>query len=248
MKKWSCTVCGYVYQPEQGDPDNGVRAGTAFEELPDGWVCPVCGVGKELFEPVDEETGEEAGEESGDKIGKEAPAGRDRKPGGAVDVPVGQKDPKAMQSAVFKISYGLFIVTSLKGDKINGQCANTVFQITSDPVRIAFGINKANLTHEYITASGVAGVTVLGEDGHDLVRRFGYSSGRDKDKFAGVEYVRGNTGVPIVKGGIAFLELKVLPDKSIDLGTHTLFVADLVDGAVVEDREPMTYAYFRRTK
>lgn len=54
MKKYRCVVCEYVYDPEMGDPDNGIAPGTAFEALPDGWVCPVCGEGKEAFEPVDE--------------------------------------------------------------------------------------------------------------------------------------------------------------------------------------------------
>lgn len=53
MKKWNCTACGYVYDPAVGDPDNGVPVGTAFEDIPDGWVCPECGVGKDMFEPAD---------------------------------------------------------------------------------------------------------------------------------------------------------------------------------------------------
>lgn len=52
MKKFTCTVCGYVYDPETGDPDNGVAAGTAFESIPDTWVCPLCGAGKDVFEPA----------------------------------------------------------------------------------------------------------------------------------------------------------------------------------------------------
>ena len=54
MKKYLCTACGYVYDPEKGDPENGIPAGTAFEHLPDDWVCPLCGLGKEVFEPVEE--------------------------------------------------------------------------------------------------------------------------------------------------------------------------------------------------
>lgn len=219
MKKWRCTVCGYIHEGDT-PPD----------------VCPVCGVGPEFFELVEE-----------DKISPPPRAG-EAETKKAVPVTNGQQDPKSMQSALFKISYGLFIVTSVKGEKINGQCANTVFQITSDPMRVALGINKSNLTYEFIQESGLVGITVLGENGHDLVRRFGYSTGRDKDKFAGLEYSQGTTGVPIVSGGIAYLEGKILRDKSIDVGTHYLFVADVVNGAVVEDKDPMTYAYFRKTK
>jgi len=238
VKKWRCSVCGYVYDPAAGDPDNGVPGGTAFEDVSETWVCPVCGVGKDLFEPVN---GDES--EAGNTGGQPAAAGADRPV-----AEMGKNDPKAMQSALFKISYGLFVVTSVKGDRVNGQAANTVFQVTSDPMRIALGINKANLTHEFITESGVVGITILGEDGHDLVRRFGYSSGRDKDKFAGLEYVRGATGVPLVTGGIAFIEGRILRDQTVDVGTHTLFVAEVVEGAVIKDTEPMTYTYFRKTK
>lgn len=202
MKKWRCTVCGYIHEGDT-PPD----------------TCPVCGVGPEFFEAVEESAAKQD-----------------------------NQDLDAIKSAIFKISYGLFIVTSFKGEQINGQAANTVFQITSDPISIAIGVNKSNLTHEYIKASGMVGVTILGEDGHDLVRRFGYSSGRDRNKFEGLEYMKTGAGVPIVKGGIAFLEGKVLNDKSVDMGTHTLFIAEVVNGAVTEDRDPMTYAYFRKTK
>lgn len=218
MKKWRCTVCGYIH--EGPNPPE---------------VCPLCGVGPEFFEPVHEE---------GDVSSvNESPVNKTEIP-----ITVGEKDPKKIQAATFKISYGLFIVTSVKGEKINGQCANTVFQITSDPVRIALGINRKNLTHEFIEESGVIGVTVLGEDGHDLVRRFGYVSGREKDKFEGIEYVTTSSGIPIVKGGIAYLEGKIIKDMSVNVGTHTLFVAEITDGAVFEDREAMTYSYFRKTK
>jgi len=54
MKKWECTVCGYVYDPAVGDPDSGIAPGTSFEDLPDDWVCPDCGAGKDMFEPLEE--------------------------------------------------------------------------------------------------------------------------------------------------------------------------------------------------
>lgn len=208
MKKWRCKICGYIHEGEN-PPD----------------VCPVCGVGPEEFELVEE----------GAPADKAAPAEK--------AAPKGQAG-----TAVFKLTYGLFIVTSVKGDKINGQTANTVFQVTSDPLQVAIGINKGNLTHEYIMDSGIIGVSILGQDGHDLVRRFGYKSGREQDKFAGLTYSLGVTGAPLVGGAIAYLECRVNRERSVDVGTHTLFVAEVVDGEVREDREPMTYAYFRLTK
>lgn len=159
------------------------------------------------------------------------------------DAPKGQAG-----TAVFKLTYGLFIVTSVKDGKLNGQACNTVFQVTSEPPQVAIGINKNNLTHEYITDSGIIGVSILGQDGHDLVRRFGYRSGRELDKFAGIKHSFGVTGAPLVDGAIAYLECRLNRERSVDVGTHTLFVAEVLDGEVREDREPMTYAYFRQTK
>jgi len=216
MKKWRCTVCGYIHEGD-APPD----------------ACPVCGVGPEFFEPVEDEPAKPAPQGGGTGDNTEPVAG------------TGNPLEDAKQ-ALFKISYGLFIVTAAHDGKVNGQAANTVFQITSDPMRVALGINKHNLTHEFIEKSGALAVTILGQDGHDLVRRFGYRSGREQDKFAGLDYTAGTTGAPIVSGGIAYLEGRVF--NSMDVGTHTLYVIDVVAGRVLRDAEPMTYAYFRATK
>jgi flavin reductase (DIM6/NTAB) family NADH-FMN oxidoreductase RutF/rubredoxin len=192
------------------------------ENPPD--ICPVCGVDSSFFELVTEEES---------KVEKPAPVA-------SADIPHGVKP------ALFKISYGLYIVTSLDGDKINGQCCNTFFQITSDPARVAVGINKSNYTHQFIENSGKVGIGILGQTGHDLVRNFGYRSGRDSNKFEGISYTKGETGVPIITDCIAFLEGQVV-DK-MDCGTHTLFLIDVLSGDLHSDAEPMTYAYFRQTK
>jgi flavin reductase (DIM6/NTAB) family NADH-FMN oxidoreductase RutF/rubredoxin len=228
MSTWVCNLCGYVYNPQEGDANAGIPAGTSFEDLPADWVCPMCGVGKDSFSEQ-KEVGPAADQASA--------------PVAALNLQPG------IEPAIFKISYGLFVVTSIKGDQINGQCANTVFQITSNPFQIALGINKGNLTHEYIHASGVIGVSILGQQGHDLVRRFGYSSGRGQDKFAGLNYTTGTTGAPLLtgeSGAIAFLEGKV--GQSLDCGSHTLYLLEVSDGVQSQDAEPMTYAYFRATK
>ncbi|MDR3289203.1 MAG: flavin reductase [Peptococcaceae bacterium] len=223
MNSWVCTVCGYVYDPKAGDTKAGIQPGTAFEALPDDWVCPTCGVGKDSFEVEKEE-----------KAKTPAPAA------------ARQEIQRGVTPAIFNISYGLFVVTSVNGAKINGQCANTVFQITSEPPTIAVGINKANYTHEFIQASGVVGISILGQQGHELVRRFGYSSGRDKNKFEGASYTTGSLGAPLLTEAIAHLEGKVV--NKLDCGTHTLFLVEVLDGAQLQALEPMTYAYFRATK
>jgi len=161
-----------------------------------------------------------------------------------------------VKKALRHITYGLYIVASRKGKKINGQCANTVFQITSEPVKIAVGINKNNLTHEYIQDSQVFSVSILDTNGLGLVRNFGFRSGRDADKFAGMEYDMGTLGVPLLKNCLAALECKVT--GSMDLGTHTLFLGEVTcaragaaGGSMARtsgSAEPMTYALYHKIK
>lgn len=158
------------------------------------------------------------------------------------------EDKKRIDPALFKISYGLYIVGSVKEGRANAQTCNTVFQLTSAPMRIALGINKNNLTNEYIKSSGVVSVCILGRNGHDMVRNFGYRSGRDVNKFEKVNYTAGKLGAPIIEDCIAYLECRVMPEMTLEVGTHTLFVAEVMDGEVRRDEEPMTYAYFRETK
>lgn len=150
--------------------------------------------------------------------------------------------------ALYSVSYGLYIVASIKGERINGQIANTVFQITSEPPTIAVSINKSNLTHEYIKESGLFSVSVLCEDTPlSFIGNFGFKSGRDLDKFKDIVYTRGETGVPVLKeNSSAYLEVKV--SKDIDVGTHTIFIGDLVGAEVIGDKPPMTYAYYHKIK
>jgi len=151
-------------------------------------------------------------------------------------------------TVLHKISYGLYIITSFKGDRINGQTANTVFQVTSDPPTIAIGINKQNLTHEFIKESKVFGISILGLDTPlNLVGQFGFKSGRDSDKFANLNYKRGETNVPIIPDNtIAYLEAKVI--NQLELKTHTLFIGEVVAAEVTKEGEPMTYAYYHQIK
>ena len=151
-------------------------------------------------------------------------------------------------NACFKLSYGVYIVTSLSGEKINGQIANTAFQTTSDPITVAVSINKKNLTHEYISKSGVFTMSILAQDAPlTLIGTFGFKSGRDIDKFARVRYKTGVTKTPIVLDNtVAYLEVKVT--KQMELSTHTLFVGEVVDADVLSDDEPMTYAYYHEIK
>jgi len=151
-------------------------------------------------------------------------------------------------NALHKLSYGLYVVSSRKGDKFNGQIANTVFQVTSEPPTIAVSINKNNLTHECIKVSGVLTVSILSQDTPlSFIGHFGFKSGRDINKLEGTNYMIGKTQTPVVTdNALAYLEAKVI--QEIDAGTHTLFMGELLAAEVFKEGEPMTYAYYHEVK
>ncbi|MBM3157525.1 MAG: High molecular weight rubredoxin [Chloroflexi bacterium] len=150
--------------------------------------------------------------------------------------------------ALYPISYGLYIVGSRKGDKINAQIANTVIQVCSEPPTISVCLNKGNLTHEYIKSSKVFTVSVLAQDTPlNFVGNFGFKSGRDINKFENVKYKLGETKAPLVlEHALSVMEAKVVNEA--DAGTHTIFVGELVGAEVLKEGEPMTYAYYRQVK
>ncbi|MBC8525254.1 MAG: flavin reductase [Candidatus Cloacimonetes bacterium] len=147
-----------------------------------------------------------------------------------------------------KISYGLYVVSSKKDNKINGQIANTVFQITSEPPTFAISINKKNLTHEFIKKSRIFTVSILSEDATmKFIGNFGFKSGRDIDKFKDVNYKIGATNSPIVLDyTVAYLECEVI--NNLDVGTHTVFVGKVIDADILNDKKPMTYDYYHKVK
>ena len=150
--------------------------------------------------------------------------------------------------AVQKICYGLYIISSKKEDMINGQIANTVFQITSDPPTIAVSINKQNLTGEYIPSSKVFTVSILSKEAPmTLIGNFGFKSGRDTDKFKDVKYRTGITGAPVVlEHTVGYLDCEVI--GTTDVGTHNIFIGKVIDCDTLSDAEPMTYAYYHEIK
>ncbi len=148
----------------------------------------------------------------------------------------------------YKLSYGVYIACSKKESKFNGQIVNTCFQVTSDPPQIAMSINKKNLTHEYIMESRVAALSILTEKAPmKIIGTFGFKSGRDIDKFEGINYKIGKLGVPIVLDyTTGFFELEIVRD--IDVGSHTLFIGRVVDAKVCSEDEPMTYSFYHNVK
>ena len=152
------------------------------------------------------------------------------------------------RKALHKISYGLYIVSSKKEKKINGQVANSVFQVTAEPPTIAVSINKKNLTHEYINHSNVFTLSVICDKAPmTYIGTFGYKSGRDIDKFKDVKYKIGKTGAPIVLDhALAFIEAELL--NQIDIGTHTIFIGKIIDADILTNDKCMTYEYYHLIK
>jgi flavin reductase (DIM6/NTAB) family NADH-FMN oxidoreductase RutF len=151
--------------------------------------------------------------------------------------------------ALHKISYGLYVIGSRKGDRLNGQIANTVSQVCSEPPIIAVAINKKNLTHEFITASKVFTASVLAQDTPlSFIGHFGFKSGRDIDKLEGINYQIGEeTQAPVVTdNALAYLEAKLI--QRVDVETHTIFIGELVGAEIIKEGEPMTYAYYHQVK
>jgi flavin reductase (DIM6/NTAB) family NADH-FMN oxidoreductase RutF/rubredoxin len=150
--------------------------------------------------------------------------------------------------ALYKIGYGVYLIGAKKGEKINGQIANTIFQIAAEPPTIAVSINKNNLTWEYIHESKVFSASVLdNETPLPFIGQFGFKSGRDTNKFADVNYKIGVTGAPVVTDHtVSYLEVKVT--QEVDAGTHTVFIGQLVDASVLSDKTTLTYEYYQQVK
>ena len=151
-------------------------------------------------------------------------------------------------NALRKISYGMYIVGSHKGEKLNGQIANTVFQITSEPPTVAVSINKQNLTHEYIKTSRVFSASILSQAAPlPFIGGFGFKSGRDTDKLKGLNYKIGQTGSPIfLDNTTAYLEAEVSQD--IDVVTHTIFIGKVIAAEILTEDPCMTYEYYHQVK
>jgi flavin reductase (DIM6/NTAB) family NADH-FMN oxidoreductase RutF/rubredoxin len=149
--------------------------------------------------------------------------------------------------ALWSISYGMYIVSAQAGGKANGQIANTVFQVTAEPPRLAIAINKENLTNRLIRESGAFGVSVLGEGvPMELVGLFGFSSGRDVDKLARVSFRNGALAPLVTDHAISVTEARVISE--VDTGTHTLFVGEVTSAEMLQDVPPLTYAGYHARK
>ncbi len=147
-------------------------------------------------------------------------------------------------TALFKIGYGLYVVTSNDGKKDNGLIVNTVTQVTNTPNRIAVTINKDNYSHHIIKQTGIMNINCLSVDApFSVFESFGFRSGRNVDKFENCTPMRSDNGLVFLPRYInSFMSLKV--EQYVDLDTHGMFICSVTEARVISDRETMTYAYY----
>ena len=148
-------------------------------------------------------------------------------------------------SALFKIGYGLYVVTANDGKRDNGLIVNTVTQVTNTPNRIAVTINKENYSHHVIKQTGIMNVNCLSTDApFSIFERFGFQSGRNTDKFADFETLRSDNGLAFLPRYInALMSLKV--EQYVDLDTHGMFICSVTESRVLSDKDTMTYTYYQ---
>lgn len=150
------------------------------------------------------------------------------------------------QSVMYKLSYGLFVLTSAAGGRESGCIINTAAQVTSRPNRISIAVNKANFTHDLVKEGGRFNLSILSEEApFDTFQHFGFQSGREVDKFAGYGACqRSANGLYYVTAGTNGL-ISAAVEQSVDLGSHTLFIAGVDDLEALSDAPSATYAYYQ---
>ena len=148
------------------------------------------------------------------------------------------------KTALFRLSYGLFILTAREGDRDNGCIINTCTQLTDAPLQIQITVNKQNLTHDMIKNTGIFNVSVLTEEATFWIfRHYGFQSGRDVDKFAGLPEMRTENGLRYAVGCTnAVLSGQVV--QTVDCGTHTLFIARVTEARQLDNVPSCTYQYY----
>ena len=148
--------------------------------------------------------------------------------------------------AMYRLTYGLFVLTAAEGDKLNGCIINTAIQAASEPNQMSIAVNKANYTHDMIKRTGSFTVSSISEKADfELFKRFGFQSGKDVDKFAGFNaYKKLPDGTAcITEGTNAFFNVKV--EKTVDLGSHTMFIGQIQDMDILSDAPSVTYSYYQ---
>jgi ferric-chelate reductase [NAD(P)H] len=149
-------------------------------------------------------------------------------------------------NAFFKITYGVYILTTKLEDKLNGMVATAVCQVTAEPVQMTIAVNKESLTHEILLKTGLVGVSALRQEtDFNFIGSFGFKSGRDVDKLKNIGFEPGITGVPLLTDNtVAVFESRVI--GSMDAGSHTIFLAEAIEARILTEEEPLTYEYYHK--
>ena len=150
------------------------------------------------------------------------------------------------KAAMYKLTSGLFVLTAKEGEKDNGCIINTAMQVTTSPNRIIIVVNKQNYTHDMIMRTKTFNVSCLSENASfEVFKHFGFQSGKDVDKMEGKSYPRAENGIVYVEDmANAYISGKVVSET--DLGTHTMFLADVTDAKVLGDAESVSYSYYQK--
>ena len=156
-----------------------------------------------------------------------------------------EKKPELDPKALFKIGYGLYVVTTNDGKKDNGLIVNTVTQLTDNPLRVAVNISKLNYSHDTVKKTGILNVNCLNNEApFSVFQSYGFRSGKDVNKFEGEEVIRSENGLVVLSNYInAFISLKV--DNYVDLGTHGMFICSVTESKIINNIETMTYNYYQ---
>ena len=152
---------------------------------------------------------------------------------------------KNENAALFKLGYGLYVVTTNDGEKDNGCILNSVMQVTSTPNKVAVAINKQNYTHDTVIKTNKLNINCIAESApFSLFQNFGFRSGRDADKLGGVAFERSNNGLAVLKENVnAYMSLWV--ESTVDLDTHTLFICFVTQMDEISEERTMTYTYYQ---
>jgi ferric-chelate reductase [NAD(P)H] len=150
------------------------------------------------------------------------------------------------QKVLFKLTYGMYIVTSELNGKLNGQIATTVMQVTNDPIKISVCLSKKTFTHEMIQTNKKFGVSILTQETPmKFIGNFGFRCGRNCEKCEGVNFVQKVTNCPLITDySLGVLEASV--ESMLDIGTHTIFVGPILNAIDLKDGIPLTYEYYHR--
>lgn len=148
------------------------------------------------------------------------------------------------KNAFRSLSYGVYIISTLDGQRPTGCVANSVMQITSSPATIAVSMNHDNYTNDCIKKSGKFAISILTEQSDpELIGRFGFQSGKDTDKFEGIEELK-KEDISVIVDACGYIVCKVI--DQMETTTHTVFLGEVIDADVLKNEEPMTYAYYHK--